>query len=921
MRLAAAVTVLTLSAAPAYALVGEPEQTFAEGERQHRFARDVVQNRLDQTVAWQDFLTRRGDWTAMWDEATRTPARFWGEGWAVGDLSTDAAAFAEAWTIVAQESELLGLTLAELTEGVVDRQAGITTVSFFQRFGDLAVEHSRISLRFKAGRFVMGQFESMPGIGATIDARAAALDADKARANALAELGWAWEYVTEKSAPELVVYPVLREQSVDYRLAWRTDLRANDRVSWQHSWIDAVTGELIASREQIRFAEATVAVEHDDRYPQQGLTTSPFARVWTRVDDSMDVAADHDGVIEFEGDSAEVVYAAGSPHFRVRTHTGDLHEFTGTVEAGGTLVGTLTEGMDATDHRRALAQMDTHVAAHAARARALSINPNFPWAAQRATAWVNDDQMQCNAFFDGSINFMVQGGGCNNTGRVADVVAHEYGHGFHAYSIIQGVGAFDGALSEGVSDYLAATMSGDPATARGFFTQGTGPLRDIAQNRVWPDDVSEIHQTGIIIAGALWDTRTALIDALGTEAGITRADFFLGQVNARATDIPTAYPEVMLADDDNGNLADGTPNGCLIDDAFGLHGLGPAATASGLFTLSHELFDGRLEGGVDLDIGLAAELTRPECTDGSIESAVVRWSHDGDDWTELPMDGAAGAFAAVVPGAADGTIIRYVIDVFDAAGNAAGTLPNGSFSDPWYEVFVGSPVVVFEATFEEDDGGFRSELIVGDANTEGANDWQWGTPGGQAGDPTAAWSGDNIWGNDLSPLENWNGAYQPNIHNVLSSPIVTLPDDFGRTYVQFRRWLNVEDGYWDSAWIEVNGATIWNQHASTDENEASKHHQDTHWALRTYDVTDLVAGDGTVSISWHLRTDGGLQLGGWNLDDVRVLTFPGDGLGPDGEVPGLGGDGCEAGCSASGSRGFGLLGLLGLVGLVVRRRR
>ena len=50
-------------------------------------------------------------------------------------------------------------------------------------------------------------------------------------------------------------------------------------------------------------------------------------------------------------------------------------------------------------------------------------------------------------------------------------------------------------------------------------------------------------------------------------------------VMQRAADIPSTYAEALVADDDNGDLADGTPNLCEIDAAFALHGLADTAAA------------------------------------------------------------------------------------------------------------------------------------------------------------------------------------------------------------------------------------------------------------------------------------------------------------------------------------------------------
>jgi len=908
------------TASTAVAAVGQIElDRLYPGERAERIA-TAAQVELAQGAAWQDFLARHGgEWQALWDEATGTPTRFWGTGWDVDPaaLATDEGVFRLGKSILAQEADLHGVPLSDLTPLVVDRRQGITTVSYARTWNGLPVVDSRVSLRFKHGRFVMGQFESMPSIEATLRVSEPAVDSKAATDLALAEMGWT-QSTTDHRGAELVVLPIAMQSSVQYRLAWQLELAATAFPSRRFTYVDALSGEVLSWHEQIKFLDAHLEVEHDNRWPENGLTQS--ALQFAEVDvDGQQVTADLWGGITVDGPGT-ATWTAGSRYFRVITADGEpLASFTADIAADGdVLLGQLdADDLGDVKYRRELAQLGTHVAAHTARQRALRINPSFGWASVEVLATVNSDETRCNAWFDGDINFVRQGDGCNNTGRVLDVVAHEYGHGFHGYSIIQGVGSFDGALSEGLSDYMAATLSGDPATARGFFLGSNEPLRDIEINRVWPDDVSEIHQTGRIIAGALWDLRKELVTLMGETDGVDHTDQLMWASASRATDIPTSYAEVILADDDNGNLADGTPNKCLIDDMFGIHGLGPAGGELGLFTIEHDQVL-LAEPGADIAIDAIVQLSRPECTTGEVGEVRLNYTVGDGDVQTLAMTGDL-EYSVSLPAAEAGTSIHYWIEAFDAGGELVGLEPQGSITDPWYAVFVGGGEVVFDADFESNDGGFTSVLYEGNADSPGANDWQWGRPGGNSGDPLEAFSGNNVWGNDISPEENWNGAYQPNVHNALLSPRIEVGDDNGAVFLQFRRWLTVEDGYWDSALVTVNGSTIWSQLEGPSEGDSSNHHTDLHWALRTYDVTDLVE-DGAIEVSWELIADAGLQLGGWNIDDVRVITFgsdevPGDGL-TDGDLEG---EGC--GCSASGDEGgwAGLL-LLPLVGLARRRR-
>ncbi len=117
------------------------------------------------------------------------------------------------------------------------------------------------------------------------------------------------------------------------------------------------------------------------------------------------------------------------------------------------------------------------------------------------------------------------------------------------------------------------------------------------------------------------------------------------------------------------------------------------------------------------------------------------------------------------------------------------------------------------------------------------------------------------------------------MHNVLVSPTINV-GSADPVYLQFRRWLQVEDGFWDDAEVQVNGELVWTQYSSPAQDGADQHHDDAHWAFRSYDITDLVGPTGDVEVQWHLISDAGLTRGGWNIDDVRVITPNGDIIDP-----------------------------------------
>ena len=143
-------------------------------------------------------------------------------------------------------------------------------------------------------------------------------------------------------------------------------------------------------------------------------------------------------------------------------------------------------------------------------------------------------------------------------------------------------------------------------------------------------------------------------------------------------------------------------------------------------------------------------------------------------------------------------------------------------------------------------------------------------PGGKPLNPgdwviqNAANSAPNVWGTDLS-VPGWDGKYEPNGSGELRSPSFALS---GATSVrlQYRRWLAVEEAQFDQATIFVNGQNVW-------QNAFSGHHIDTQWELHDIDISAIAAGNPSVQVAYRLTSDGGLEFGGWNIDDFTLYTI------------------------------------------------
>ena len=254
-------------------------------------------------------------------------------------------------------------------------------------------------------------------------------------------------------------------------------------------------------------------------------------------------------------------------------------------------------------------------------------------------------------------------------------------------------------------------------------------------------------------------------------------------------------------------------------------------------------------------------------------------------------------------------------------GDATLTLPQNR-ADDQYRVFVGATSVLYENDFETQIDGWT----FGD-DKGGKGDFEWGLPHGLGGDPAAAFSGAKVLGNHLTGT----GLYRAGRTVFADSPIVDLK---GETLVrlQVRRWLTVQDGFYDQATIYVNGTAIWTN-AGTDANDGSLEHRDLEWRFEDIDLRPALHDAKTAQIRVEIVADGAKQDGGFNLDDFRIVAFKPprpvvhlyDPPAPAAATPDLelaGGCDCAITAPSSGAESaFGALSALGLAAMRRRRRR
>ncbi len=806
-----------------------------------------AQDRVRRGAAWQTFVKGEGaGWQARFDEVTGTVHRAWGPG--VPMVVRDAASVEKSVRgFLARHPEIVGVPLDELVlhSARPDATGDRWFVDFHREIGGVPIWRAGFTARIVHGRLVMFGADTYPGAK---DLGPPEVDAHTAVATAIVE-GYAPDAVHSEETARLLYVPLARGESFSWHLVWEVRTRTFTPAGKWVSFIDAFSGEPLATWNEVRFLDGVVYGTHDDRTVNGSFLTSALPLLTITGSDGRSASAD----------------AAGSFSLAATTGTATLTGTWLTVRNSAGREGSLTVSDAApvwTDAAATQAEIDSYVFLHHVHAFAQTFSPDIDLVTGTLRSNVNE-QSTCNAYFDGNVNFYEAGDGCNNTGRIADVNYHEWGHGLHYYSI-PGDGYFDGSISEGIGDFTSAMMTADADIAPYFYTTG-GAIREIDSDRVYPDDVvNEVHEDGLIYGGAMWDLWENLDETYGEArsdrgtAWTTLARLFTTSIRSGAT-IPDIYDEVVVADDDDGNLGNGTPHLCEIADAFARHGLGPGGSA-GLFGVSHAPIVAA-EADVAATVFATAVELAPGCVEGGVDRMEAVYSIDaGDSWDTVPLTAGDTAFTGDLPAFPDGTVVWYYLRAESDDGDV--TAPDGGEITP-YSFYVGGVTPIWCEDFSAGDGDFTHELLDG-TEQEGADDWTFGEPAGYEGDPTSAWTGSDVWGNDLGG-GRYNGAYQPSIVNRLSSPEIDLQ---GATdlVVQFRRWLNVEDGVYDQARVYANDEEVWANHLSS-RSGGEEHHQDTEWIQHTLALT---TNEASLVLGWEIDSDEGLEFGGWNIDDVCV---------------------------------------------------
>lgn len=729
---------------------------------------------------------------------------------------------------------------------------GLETVTFSQRHRGIPVHDGALVFVYRDGVIAAVRNELVLGLAAApaaplLSAAEAALAAQKA----LALAGSGATLSRPSDAEAALVYLALGEAPDDLALAWKVQATEDSPRRSLELYLDSQTGALLGAEDRLKHFDGEGQIRFLVEPRTVGDARAPVTAVNLGLAGGEGTDADGEtlrqGAVEatYDGPYARIIDQSGAP----------LERFSFTF-AGAMRTYDISP--------QNLSQADPFVHINNIQQIARALTPSIGWLRTKLDVNVNLSDV-CNAYWDGqSVNFFAAGGGCQNSGRIASIVYHEFGHGYHQALTSRLVGS----VGEGTGDFLAASALDDPVIGRGFAPQGQG-IRQLDQARRYPDDVrGEVHEDGLIWASALWELRDRLIAKHGPRDGRLLAQRIFVRALAQGPGLATAYPTVILGDDDDGQAMNGTPDACEINAVFAAHGLidsrdfHHARAPEQAFARIEHASPGVVAPG---EVVITARVSNASSC-GSIDPSAARlhYAIGGGAFTTVAMSAAQGTVGATIPGVPPGALVRYFIDL----PVGATLFSSGSSAAPHQlraeTPGAGSARLLLSEGFEAGLGAF-SHGVMGAARTD---DWEAGAPTGRAQDPEAAHAGTGVAGTDLghgAGSGDTDGVAKPGRRSYLESP--ALDADLADL-------IRVE--FWESLALVgarrviVGGRTVLEESLPAPGVAFG-------WRFRSIEVPRAqLASPGELRVRFEVDVDAGNTLGGWSIDEVtvRAETLP-----------------------------------------------
>ena len=562
---------------------------------------------------------------------------------------------------VRDNAGLLGIDPTQLGElRAVEVTPELWQVSIPQTYKGVAVRHGRLAASLNNGNLVLIGTETWGDVKGL--SHVPSIDGTQAIEAGYAHAGGASAMDTILSHPQLEIIPIAPQDGAfdgpvgtgyGHRLAWTWSFqRYPDDAVWEVI-VDAHDGEVLAFQDINHYVQKKIT---GGVYPITSTEICPNAATCGTMQSGWPMPFADTGLASpnnFTNSAGIFNYTSGTATTTLTGRYVDIADSCGAISNSSTTGDIVLGGTNGQHDCTGAGGSAGNTAS--SRSAFYEVNklaelargwlPSNTWLQNRLLTNVNINST-CNAFWNGSsINFYRSGGGCRNTGEIAGVFDHEWGHGMDDNDA---AGSLSNS-SEAYADIAAVYRLQTSCVGHGFFwtsnkgcgqtADGTGYNSNEAQtgsahcdtdcsgvrdadylkhNPNTPDTAlgfvcsscstgtgpcgRQVHCAAAPTRQAAWDLVARDLQttpfSLDSQTAFIVANrlFYHGSGNIGAWHSCTCgssssgcgstngYMQWLTADDDNGNLSDGTPHMTAIYNAFNRHGIAcstPARSNSG----------------------------------------------------------------------------------------------------------------------------------------------------------------------------------------------------------------------------------------------------------------------------------------------------------------------------------------------------
>lgn len=474
-----------------------------------------------------------------------------------------------AGVFIAENADLLGTDGSDLTKEDERTRKNKNHIRYTQHYRGIPVERSETTVHLTAANEVQAVFSRYrPGISLDVTP---AVTADAAFTAVAAAMRVPDPSAVTKSETRLVILP---GDDGNYYLCWKVNFFAEEPLGqWVH-YVDAHTGSIVEGFNDLRFdTSGTVQGTYFPQYGTDLVCTGPFANEYVTVNGDQQTTGSAGTYTSAQ--SGTVTSSLTGPWVKAINADMSAVSYSGAAASW-------TWDYPTTDSHFEETQLFYHmnfIHDYFKNVHGLSVMDYQ----MKGTVHVGTNYN--NAYYSPSAEAIYFGDGdgvsYRSFAREAGVIYHEYTHAVQDHLYYMSYSGQSGAMMEAWSDYFGASIFNEPLI--GSYACVSGYFRNLDNTKKYPGDwVGEVHDDSEIYSGALWDIRKTLGATLTDTITFDAWDYL-------PYDFETGLQSMLLSDDDDGDLSNGTPHKSVIEAAFAAHGITEGMSINNTWEESNDL--------------------------------------------------------------------------------------------------------------------------------------------------------------------------------------------------------------------------------------------------------------------------------------------------------------------------------------------